>query len=106
MRSVELTVSSYRTIERLCADESVDNTYRRSSYVSITGGGSGTSLPMLFLTDSEENFNQRIAMGKLMKACKMVEPSDWVLNLHYSGNFYRYGLLLPCRCSWPRLVVS
>ena len=48
---------------------------------------------MLFLTDRDENYNQRVSMGSLMKACNMVEPSDWVLNLHYSGNFYRYALI-------------
>ncbi|KAL8942520.1 MAG: hypothetical protein Q9216_001621 [Gyalolechia sp. 2 TL-2023] len=88
-RSLKLTVTRYKTIQRLCADDSIENTYRRSSYISITGGGSGNSLPMLFLTDQEENVNQRIAMAKLMKTYKMVEPSDWVLNLHYSENFYR-----------------
>ncbi|KAL8949751.1 MAG: hypothetical protein Q9222_004167 [Ikaeria aurantiellina] len=79
----------YATVRRLCADDSPHNEYRRSSYISITGGGSGKGLPMLFLTNQAENRNQRVAMGELMRACKMVEPWDWVLNLHYSGNFYR-----------------
>ena len=45
---------------------------------------------MLFLTDSEENYNQRMAMSSLMRTCGLFEPSDWVLNLHTSGFLYRY----------------
>lgn len=45
---------------------------------------------MIFLTDSIENQNQRITMSLLMKACKVIEPSDWILNIHASGHFYRY----------------
>ncbi|KAL9039306.1 MAG: hypothetical protein Q9214_004932 [Letrouitia sp. 1 TL-2023] len=79
----------YEVIERLCADESPQNTYRLSSYISVTGGGSGKSVPMVFLTDLEENYQQRVATSFLMRECKMVEPSDWVLNVHPGGNLYR-----------------
>ena len=76
-------------IERLCNDVNPNNGFRRKSYISITGGGSGKSLPMLFLTDIEENRNQRISTARLIEACSMIEPSDWVLNMHPSGGFYR-----------------
>lgn len=87
----EANVYRYTTIERLCADENAENGFRLNSYISTTGGGSGRSIPMLFLTDAEENQNQRVAITLLMKACKMFEPSDWVLNLHTSGFLYRYS---------------
>lgn len=45
---------------------------------------------MIFLTDSVENQNQRVTMSLVMKACKVIEPSDWILNIHASGHFYRY----------------
>ncbi|KAL6712900.1 hypothetical protein ACLMJK_009455 [Lecanora helva] len=79
----------YKTIERLYADTTPENHYRTNSYLSITGGGSGKSLPMVFLTDAEENQNQRLAMSQIMKAIKMVDRTDWVLNIHPGGLLYR-----------------
>ena len=45
---------------------------------------------MLFLTSWEENQNQRAALSELMKALRLIEKSDWALNLHPSGFLYRY----------------
>ncbi|AEO56071.1 hypothetical protein MYCTH_2300559 [Thermothelomyces thermophilus ATCC 42464] len=78
----------YKTIERLAGDASPDNTYRRSAYLSITGGGSG-GLPMLFATDAAENRAQRARMGNLIRNCRLIGPGDWVLTTHASGHFYR-----------------
>ncbi|KAL2190917.1 hypothetical protein L209DRAFT_24694 [Thermothelomyces heterothallicus CBS 203.75] len=78
----------YKTIERLAGDANPDNTYRRSAYLSITGGGSG-GLPMLFATDAAENRAQRARMGNLIRNCRLIEPGDWVLTTHASGHFYR-----------------
>ena len=45
-------------------------------------------------------------MSVLMKACKMIEPSDWVLNLHPSGFFYRYFDHLQYRILTVRVIIS
>lgn len=75
-------------IERLTRDTSPENTYRESSYLSITGGGSG-GLPMLFATDAAENRLQRARMGLLLRTCGLVRPGDWALTTHSGGSFYR-----------------
>ncbi|KAL9612965.1 MAG: hypothetical protein Q9167_002494 [Letrouitia subvulpina] len=80
---------SYKTIFRLTSDTHPTNTFRHSSYVSITGGGSGKSLPLLFVTSSSENTTQRLTIALLMESIAMVAPTDWVLNLHPSGFLYR-----------------
>jgi hypothetical protein len=69
-------------------DASPENTYRQSSYMSITGGGSG-GVPMLFAVDVHENRQQRMQMGKFVRLCGLVDPADWVLSIHVSGGFYR-----------------
>ncbi|KAE8377172.1 hypothetical protein BDV26DRAFT_220211 [Aspergillus bertholletiae] len=81
-------VELYKHIARLTADTSPQNGYRQSTYISTTGGGSGGA-PMVFATDSLENRQQRAAIGSLLRACKIVEPGDWVLTMHVSGHFYR-----------------
>ncbi|OXV08597.1 hypothetical protein Egran_03637 [Elaphomyces granulatus] len=78
----------YRTIQRLCADDDPRNEYRRSSYISITGGGSGGAR-MFFLTDAMENRMHRATAGELMRICGVIEPRDWVITLHTSGYLYR-----------------
>ncbi|CAG7952374.1 unnamed protein product [Penicillium salamii] len=78
----------YKVIERLVHDMDPLNTYRRSSYMSITGGGSG-GLPMMFAVDVHENRQQRAQMGDFIKLCGIIEPRDWVLSTHLSGSFYR-----------------
>ncbi|KAJ5435621.1 hypothetical protein N7445_006506 [Penicillium cf. griseofulvum] len=78
----------YKVIERLIHDTDRLNTYRQSSYMSITGGGSG-GIPMLFAVDAHENRRQRAQMGNLIKLCGMIEPGDWVLSTHMAGGFYR-----------------
>lgn len=45
---------------------------------------------MLFLTDSAENRRQRETMGATIKAVGIIEPTDWVVNIHVSGYLYRY----------------
>lgn len=44
---------------------------------------------MLFLTDSAENRRQRESIGALIQALGIVQPTDWILNLHVSGYLYR-----------------
>ncbi|KAJ4147621.1 hypothetical protein LMH87_002133 [Akanthomyces muscarius] len=78
----------YTTIERLVNDESPDNTYRQSSYISITGGGRG-SLPLFFATDVRENRRQRAEFGKLIASTGMLGGRDWVLSMHSAGGLYR-----------------
>ncbi|KAF9893970.1 hypothetical protein FE257_008941 [Aspergillus nanangensis] len=83
-----LKKSIYTAVDRLLNDASLQNTYRQSSYLSITGGGSG-SVPMLFAVDVHENRQQRIQMGKFIRLCGLVSPGDWILSTHVSGGFYR-----------------
>ncbi|KGO76099.1 hypothetical protein PITC_006420 [Penicillium italicum] len=78
----------YKVIERLVHDVDPLNTYRRSSYMSITGGGSG-SIPMMFAVDAQENRRQRAQMGDFIKLCGLIVPGDWVLSTHLAGGFYR-----------------
>lgn len=85
---------SFSVIERLATDDSPDNTFRQSSYTSVTGGGWSRGVPMLFLTDSAENRRQREAIGALIQALGIVQPTDWILNIHVSGYLYRYIYVL------------
>ncbi|KAE8154621.1 hypothetical protein BDV25DRAFT_135789 [Aspergillus avenaceus] len=78
----------YKVIERLTQDMSLDNVYRKGSYVSATGGGSG-GFPMIFAVDALENRQQRMRMGELIRLCGITSPADWVLSLHMSGDLYR-----------------
>ncbi|CAI7633957.1 unnamed protein product [Penicillium glandicola] len=78
----------YKVIERLVHDMDPLNTYRQSSYMSITGGGSG-GIPMMFAVDVQENRRQRAQMGNFIKLCGVIEPKDWVLSVHLAGGFYR-----------------
>ncbi|KAJ6035659.1 uncharacterized protein N7446_010419 [Penicillium canescens] len=80
---------SFSVIERLAADDSPENTFRQSSYTSVTGGGWSRGIPMLFLTDSAENRRQRESIGALIEAVGIVQPTDWILNIHVSGYLYR-----------------
>ncbi|KAL5051253.1 hypothetical protein BDW71DRAFT_214224 [Aspergillus fruticulosus] len=73
---------------RLIDDTSPQNTYRRSAYMTITGGGS-SSLPMQFAVDVYENRRQRYEVGKFIQLCGVGGPDDWVLSTHASGGFYR-----------------
>ncbi|OQE43299.1 hypothetical protein PENCOP_c003G06446 [Penicillium coprophilum] len=78
----------YRVIKRLTNDTDPRNEYRRSVYISTTGGGSG-GLPLMFATDTKENRKQRAVFGEFLKICKVIEPNDWVLSTHTSGFLYR-----------------
>ncbi|KAJ5650761.1 uncharacterized protein N7484_004484 [Penicillium longicatenatum] len=78
----------YKTIKRLTHDVDSQNTYRHSSYTSITGGGSG-GIPMMFAVDVHENRRQRAQMGKFLRRCGVIEPHDWVLSTQLAGGFYR-----------------
>ncbi|RHZ44878.1 uncharacterized protein CDV56_103207 [Aspergillus thermomutatus] len=80
--------SIYKAVERLVKDASPENTYRQSSYMSITGGGGG-GVPMLFAVDVHENRQQRMQMGKFLRLCRVIDPRDWVLSIHVAGGFYR-----------------
>ncbi|KAJ5608760.1 hypothetical protein N7528_009327 [Penicillium herquei] len=83
-----LLLKKKNVIERLVHDTDPSNTYRRSSYMSITGGGSG-GIPMMFAVDVYENRRQRAQMGDFIKLCGIIEPIDWVLSTHLAGGFYR-----------------
>ncbi|TGO44720.1 hypothetical protein BCON_0471g00040 [Botryotinia convoluta] len=78
----------YKSIKRLTHDVDPRNTYRHGSYMSITGGGSG-SIPMMFAVDARENRRQRAQMGDLLRVCGVIEPKDLVLSTHLAGGFYR-----------------
>ncbi|KAJ5644425.1 hypothetical protein N7507_010436 [Penicillium longicatenatum] len=52
----------YNVIEQLTHDQDARNTYRHSSYMSITGGESG-GIPMFFAVVAHENRQQRAQMG-------------------------------------------
>ncbi|GLB08213.1 hypothetical protein AtubIFM57258_004101 [Aspergillus tubingensis] len=75
----------YKVIERLTKDTNPENEYRRSSYVSVTGGGSGDML-LMFFTDVKENRQHRAAFGEFLRTCGVVEPHDWILTTHTSGS--------------------
>ncbi|KAJ5823600.1 hypothetical protein N7447_005940 [Penicillium robsamsonii] len=78
----------YKAIERLTHDVDPRNTYRESSYMTITGGGSG-GVPMMFAVDVHENRRQRLKMGQFLKLCGVIKRGDWVLSTHSAGEFYR-----------------
>ncbi|RAH56038.1 hypothetical protein BO85DRAFT_521328 [Aspergillus piperis CBS 112811] len=78
----------YKVIERLTKDTNTQNEYRRSSYVSVTGGGSG-DMHLMFFTDVKENRQHRAAFGEFLRTCGVVEPHDWILTTHTSGYLYR-----------------
>lgn len=78
----------YTTIQRLVNDTSPENTYRQSSYVSITGGGRGAQ-PLFFATDVDENRRQRAEFGKLIASTGMLNGRDWVVSMHSGGGLYR-----------------
>ncbi|KAK6510996.1 hypothetical protein TWF506_010082 [Arthrobotrys conoides] len=78
----------YPTINRLWADTSPENPYRKSVYLSTTGGGSGGK-PMLFATDVFENRRHRAAAGALVRTCGLIKPGDVVFSVHATGNLYR-----------------
>ncbi|OJZ84483.1 hypothetical protein ASPFODRAFT_138583 [Aspergillus luchuensis CBS 106.47] len=78
----------YKVIERLMKDTNPQNEYRRSSYVSVTGGGSG-DMHLMFFTDVKENRQHRAAFGEFLRTCGVVEPHDWILTTHTSGYLYR-----------------
>jgi hypothetical protein len=76
-------------IERLVKDDSPDNTYRRSVYTSVSGGGSG-SQALFFATDVLENRVHRSNFGRLLRNTGVIENDDWVLSTHWAGGLYRY----------------
>ncbi|KAJ5773680.1 hypothetical protein N7457_008576 [Penicillium paradoxum] len=79
----------YKEIARLTTDQDPRNGYRRETYISTTGGGSGGGAPMVFATDSRETRQQRAAIGSLLHSCGIVGPGDWVMTMHVSGHLYR-----------------
>ncbi|KAJ5909263.1 hypothetical protein N7495_001945 [Penicillium taxi] len=78
----------FHNIDRLVNDMSPQNTYRRSCYTSMTGGGSG-GIQLLFTTDVHENRKHRAYFGKFLKATGVVEETDWILTTHFEGHIYR-----------------
>ncbi|KAJ5124238.1 uncharacterized protein N7515_008063 [Penicillium bovifimosum] len=78
----------YSQIARLTLDKDPRNGYRRGTYISTTGGGSGGP-PMVFATDSTETRKQRAVFGSFMRSCGVLGPGDWICTMHVVGNLYR-----------------
>ncbi|KAJ5318120.1 hypothetical protein PENANT_c043G01237 [Penicillium antarcticum] len=78
----------YKVIERLVCDMSPKNTYRKSCYTSMTGGGSG-GVPLFFATDVHENRRHRAWFGQFLNSTGVIKETDWVLTSHFAGHFYR-----------------
>ncbi|KAI1825999.1 hypothetical protein F4861DRAFT_146430 [Xylaria intraflava] len=78
----------YTTVERLVDDTSPENAYRRSIYVSMTGGGISPK-PLFFATDAAENRQHRWNFGQFLRKVGIVTPGDWVMTIHTSGKLYR-----------------
>ena len=76
-------------VERLATDDELDNTFRQSTYISMTGGGGGGSRPLAFFTDIAENRLQRQACGELLRRTKAIGEKDCVLSMHSCGRMYR-----------------
>jgi hypothetical protein len=83
-------INRYETTKRLATDKNPENTFRHSTYISVTGGGGGATASLAFLTDSRENRAQRAACGDLMRRLGLLTSKDCVLSMHPSGNLYRY----------------
>lgn len=79
----------YTTITRLITSTNPLNTYNSSAYISVTGGGGGTSNPLYFSTDAFENRAQRASFGRLVNQVGVLGEGDIVLTTHCSGHFYR-----------------
>ncbi|KAJ2969036.1 hypothetical protein NQ176_g8877 [Zarea fungicola] len=80
--------SLYTTVERLINDTSPQNTYRRSVYAGVTGGGRG-SKPLFFAADVHENRRQRAEYGQLLASSGILSTGDWVVTMHSAGGLYR-----------------
>jgi hypothetical protein len=74
---------------RLAADDKPQNAFRQSTYISMTGGGGGSTAPLAFFTDIAENRAQRKACGELLTRLKALGENDSVLSMHTSGKMYR-----------------
>ncbi|KFX88684.1 hypothetical protein V490_07472 [Pseudogymnoascus sp. VKM F-3557] len=79
----------YREIPRLFADNNPQNTFRHSTYISVTGGGGGESHSLSFLTDIKENRAQRKACGELLRRLNVLKVDDCVVSMHATGKLYR-----------------
>ncbi|CAI6339873.1 unnamed protein product [Periconia digitata] len=78
----------YKSIRRLVHDTSPENHFRRRSYISNTGGGSGSS-PLFFTTDVHENRHARSLFGSLIRRAGLIGDTDFVVTTHASGKLYR-----------------
>ncbi|KAF7937694.1 uncharacterized protein EAE97_007490 [Botrytis byssoidea] len=79
----------YKEVTRLFEDDDPLNTFRHSTYISMTGGGGGGSPCLVFLTDSVENRAQRKACSNLLRYMNVLKANDCVLSMHPSGKMYR-----------------
>lgn len=95
--SSEITLQSFPLIAKyqlhkfiISALES-DPTFLRGTYLSPTGGTTGTvGSRFFFVTDTGENRRQRERAGQLMRDLGAVDENDIVLNMHSGQSLYRY----------------
>lgn len=78
------------TIQRLCESVERENTFKRAVYFSVTGGGSGMSMPLPFVTDSRENRTQRRIYGELLSQLRVIQEGDVAISIQNCGFLYRY----------------
>lgn len=77
-------------IQRLINDTSFENSFRRSIYTSVTGGGGTSSSPLFFATNVYENRLHRSVFGRFLSKMGLIQVGDWVVTVHTAGELYRY----------------
>lgn len=91
-------IAKYQLHQLIISALKSDPSFLRGSYLSPTGGTTGTvGSIFFFITDTGENRRQREKAGQLMRDLGAVDENDIVLNMHNGQSLYRYVhcLLLP-----------